>query len=113
VTRLAPYPWIKRTHRGGLIVSVRPAGEVFPHVRTTFEHACAVFAFLIDRGERVTALDWCERIERGYAPHHRRERVIHAIKVCILGDDYAAMTAPVIEPMSDAEFERYARTWAR
>lgn len=100
--RTAPYPWIERTHRGALALTHRPASEVYPHVFKTFEHSCSVFAFLIERGERVTPLDWCERIENGYAPHHRRERVMHAIKVCMLGDEYAALTAPAPATQEEA-----------
>lgn len=74
---------IERTHFG-LKLTRRPDSEIPPHVLTTFRHACEVFAYLIERGERITPLDWCERIENRYAPHHRRARVTAAIKACML-----------------------------
>lgn len=63
---------------------MQPAASIPPHVLKTFRHACDVFAFLIEPGERVTPLDWCERIEARYPPHHRRARVIAAIQACTL-----------------------------
>ena len=88
--------WIVRTHRGDLHVPMQNAASVPPHVLATFHHACAVFAFLIERGERVTPLDWCERIEQRYAPHHRRARVTAAIKACLLD------APPVVLPRPSA-----------
>lgn len=78
--------WITRTS-GGLSVPHRPASEIAPHVFTTFLHACQAFGFLVQPGERLTALDWCERIESRYAPHHRRERVVSAIHTAMLSDE--------------------------
>lgn len=75
--------WITRTHRG-LNVTHRPAAEIPPHALTTFRHACEAFGFLVAIGERITPLDWCERIAKHYAPHPRRERVLAAIEWAML-----------------------------
>lgn len=85
--------WITRTQRG-LNVPHRPQAEIAPHVFSTFQHACEVFAFLVQPGERLTPLDWCERIEQRYAPHYRRARVVAAIQTSTLPAGHIAGGAP-------------------
>ena len=65
------------------VVANSPA-EVLPWVLTTFEHALEVFSFVIRRNERLTWLDWCERIAAAYAPSARRDRLLDAIRDCML-----------------------------
>lgn len=76
--------FITRTHRGRLSFVRQPDALIPPDQLTTFEHACDAFAFLIERGERVTALDWCERIASTYAPGPRVERVMRAIQSALI-----------------------------
>jgi len=83
---------IARTHANELTIGQRPAELIPPHVRSTFAHACQVFGFLVQRGESLTALDWIERIEATYAPHHKRERVTDAIKAAMLDTPIPAPT---------------------
>lgn len=75
--------WITRDYRG-LHVTRRADAEIPPHVLATFRHACEAFGFLVKPGERLTALDWCERIAQRYAAHHRRARVLAAIQCAML-----------------------------
>lgn len=82
--------WITRTYRG-LSVTRRPDADIPPQVLETFKHACAVFGFLVDLNERITPLDWVERIEHRYAPHQKRASVVAAIK-CVLLDAPGAGT---------------------
>ena len=93
--------WITRTH-AGLSVPHLPQAEIAPHVFSTFRHACEVFAFLVRPGERLTALDWCERIEQRYAPHHRRARVVAAIQTAMLAAGHAGTSCVGASPETDS-----------
>lgn len=97
--------WITRDHRG-LHVSRRPDAEIPPQVLATFRHACEAFGFLVTHGERLTPLDWCERIANRYAPHHRRARVLAAIKCAMLDPDGREVneTAPTLDEYARAGF---------
>lgn len=97
--------WITRDHRG-LHVSRRPDAEIPPHVLATFRHTCEAFGFLVKHGERLTPLDWCERIEQRYAPHHRRARVLAAIKAAMLDPQGREQgeTVPTLDDYARAGF---------
>lgn len=85
---------IERTYQG-LRIDSRPAHLLAPRVRVTFDHACKVFGFLVAMNERLTCLDWCERIERQYAPSARRDRTVQAIKAAMIDAPMPAPSAPV------------------
>lgn len=96
--------WIVRDHRG-LHVTRRPDAEIPPHVLATFRHACEAFGFLVKHGERLTALDWCERIADRYAPHHRRARVLAAITCAMLDADGGPReTVPTLDEYARAGY---------
>ncbi len=80
---------ISRDHKG-LHVTRRADHLMYPHVLTTFKHAVDVFGFLVQHNERLTPLDWIERIESTYAASTRRDRTTAAIRAAMIDAPIAA-----------------------
>jgi hypothetical protein len=100
--------WLYRAPTG-LQVMRRPDAEIPPHLLTIFGHAVGAFGDFVRPAERITCLDWCERIEARYAASGARgDRVVSAIQASML-DPLSPVASVEHGCAADADLTRYAQ----
>ena len=112
--------WLYRG-RKGLQVTRRPDAEIMPHVLVTFCHALEVFGCFVKPRERITCLDWCERIDARYAaPNARRDRVVAAVQASMLDPvspvaavDHECAADLNLTPHAEAGYRGHANPYVR